>query len=403
MIEHEPHPSVALMLINNTGIGGAERRFAQVYEGFRRRNAPVALVINASLLARLHEAGLLTATGDPALVLPEPMGRLAAKLDRWMKPAGALAGLLAFGLRKLDYAFACPQVFRWLRARRPQVMHLVLGGVYIALPLQMLRSTPPAVVSVTNPSLRAMVGAAIGVKLFCLSLRRARIVDTLSNLIADAVRRKGVEPARIRVAPGSSVDTARFRPASAKRPWVVFSGRLIAEKNPSLFIEACALVAGRLRGTQPDLRFFVLGDGPMRADVERLIGQHGLQSLVQVGWTDCVESILGEARVFVSLQRTDNYPSQALLEAMACGLAIVATDVGLTWKLVDESAGMRVEAKPVAVADAVARLLDNPDHALAMGRRGRERVLRDHSLDAYLDYLEDVYASACHNSAGVPR
>jgi len=393
--EQGPHPSVALVLINNTGIGGAERRFAQVYEGLRRRNAPVALVINASLLARLREAGLLTATDEPALILPEPMGRLAARLEQWMKPAGAAAGVLAFGLRKLDYVLGCPIVFRWLRARRPQVMHVVLGGVYVALPLQMLRCTPPAVVSVTNPSLRGMVGAALGVKLFGLSLRRARIVDTLSNLIADAVRREGVEAARIRVAPGSSVDTARFRPASAKRPWVVFSGRLIEEKNPALFIEACALVAGRLRGTHPDLRFFVLGDGPLRAEVERAIGRHGLQPLVRVGWTDRVESILGEARVFVSLQRTDNYPSQALLEAMACGLAAVATDVGCTWKLVDETVGRRVAADPAAVAGAVVELLSNPAQAAAMGQRARERVIRDHSMEAYLDYVERLYAHAC--------
>jgi glycosyltransferase involved in cell wall biosynthesis len=393
--ERDPRPSVALVLINNTGLGGAERRFAQVYEGLRRRNAPVALVINASLLARLRGAGLLTATDEPALILPEPMGRVAARLAQWMKPAGAAAGALAFGLRKLDYLLGCPRVFRWLRARRPQVMHVVLGGVYVALPLQMLHCTPPAVVSVTNPSLRAMVGAALGVKLFGLSLRRARIVDTLSNLIADAVRREGVDAARIRVAPGSSVDTARFRPAPAKRPWVVFSGRLIEEKNPALFIEACGLVAGRLRGTQPDLRFFVLGDGPLRADVERLIGRHGLQPLVRVGWLERVEPVLGEARVFVSLQRTDNYPSQALLEAMACGLAVVATDVGSTGKIVDGTVGRRVQADPAAVADAVVELLANPAQAEAMGRRARERVIRDHSMEAYLDYMERLYAHAC--------
>lgn len=395
MTERDPRPSVALVLINNTGLGGAERRFAQVYEGLRRRNAPVALVINASLLARLRGAGLLTATDEPALILPEPMGRVAARLAQWMKPAGAAAGALAFGLRKLDYLLGCPRVFRWLRARRPQVMHVVLGGVYVALPLQMLHCTPPAVVSVTNPSLRAMVGAALGVKLFGLSLRRARIVDTLSNLIADAVRREGVDAARIRVAPGSSVDTARFRPAPAKRPWVVFSGRLIEEKNPALFIEACGLVAGRLRGTQPDLRFFVLGDGPLRADVERLIGRHGLQPLVRVGWLERVEPVLGEARVFVSLQRTDNYPSQALLEAMACGLAVVATDVGSTGKIVDGTVGRRVQADPAAVADAVVELLANPAQAEAMGRRARERVIRDHSMEAYLDYMERLYAHAC--------
>ncbi len=105
--------------------------------------------------------------------------------------------------------------------------------------------------------------------------------------------------------------------------------------------------------------------------------------------------MLGEARVFVSLQRTDNYPSQALLEAMACGAAAVATDVGLTWKLVDETVGARVKAEPAAVAEAVLALLDHPDRADAMGRRARERVIRDHSMEKYLDYMEGLYARAC--------
>ena len=48
-----------------------------------------------------------------------------------------------------------------------------------------------------------------------------------------------------------------------------------------------------------------------------------------------------------------------------------------------------------ALADAVIRLLNNPAQATAMGQRGRERVMQHHSMDAYLDYLERVYKSAC--------
>lgn len=139
----------------------------------------------------------------------------------------------------------------------------------------------------------------------------------------------------------------------------------------------------------------MLGDGPLRKDVETLIQQYGLAACMQVGWSEQVESVLSQAMVCVSLQQTDNYPSQALLEAMACGAAVVATDVGLTSKLVDETVGRRVVAKPEAVADAIVELLEHPDAAAAMGRRGRERVTRHHSLEAYLDYLEALYEGVC--------
>jgi glycosyltransferase involved in cell wall biosynthesis len=170
---------------------------------------------------------------------------------------------------------------------------------------------------------------------------------------------------------------------------VVFAGRLIPEKNPTLFVEACALVRERV----PHARFFVLGEGPLRVEVMTLVRQLGLEACVAVGWHEHVESVLGEALVFVSVQRMDNYPSQALLEAMACGAAVVATDVGLTRKLVDETVGALVKATPTDVAAAVARLLETPSRTTAMGRRGRERVVQHHSMESYLDYLEDLYRS----------
>lgn len=397
---HSHAPDLAMLLLNNSGMGGAERRFAQVYERLRRRGVSIALVINESLLAGLIRTGALKPDGIPELVVKEPIGRLASYAivgtggeeahDVSRVTPVRVRSVLALGLHKMDYLLACLSVGWWLLRRRPKLLHLVLGGAYVALPLQLAGWAPPAVVSVVCPGLREMVGSALGLRLYRLALRLARVVDALSEPIRDALVREGVAPERIRVSAGSCVDTIRFRPASVKRPWVVFVGRLIPEKNPALFVEACALVRDRV----PAARFFVLGGGPLRHDLVVLVQRHGLEGCTEVSWCDHVETVLGEALVFVSLQRTDNYPSQALLEALACGAAVVATDVGLTWKLVDETVGLRVEAKPVSVADAVIRLLDNPAQATAMGQRGRERVMQQHSMDAYLDYLESVYKSA---------
>ena len=406
MTENGRAPAVAMLLLNNSGIGGAERRFAQVYEGLRDRKIAISLVINESLLAGLRRTGVLVSNGAPTLVLKERVGRLARYVigrasegeshEVGRETPGRMRTALAFGLRKADYAIGCLSVGWWLLRRRPKLLHLVLGGAYVVLPLQMMGWAPPAVVSVVNPSLREMVGSALGLRLYRLALRLARVVDALSESIRDALVQEGIAPERIWVSAGSCVNTTRFRPASVKRPWVVFAGRLIPEKNPGLFVEACALVRARV----PAARFFVLGEGPLRHQVLALVQRQGLESVTEVGWRTQVESILGEAMVFVSLQRTDNYPSQSLLEAMACGAAAVATDVGLTWKLVDETVGLLVKAESASVADAVVRLLDDPCRATAMGLRGRERVMRQHSMDAYLDYLESVYQSACRPGAG---
>ena len=369
-------PYVAMVLLNNTSLGGAERRFAQVYEGLRARKVPIALAINESLLAGLRQGGLLQPEGELGLVVKERVGRLKSSL--------------AFSLRKLDYLFACVSVGCWLRRSRPQVLHLVLGGAYVALPLQVVGAAPPAVVSVVCPNLREMVGSRLGYRLYRRALRLARVVDVLTDSIRINLEREGVQRERISVSRGSCIDTARFQPGSGKQPRVVFVGRLVEEKNALLFVEACAVV----RTLVPTARFYLLGDGPLRRAVDDLVKQRGLEPSMTVGWCERVERVLAEALVFVSLQRTDNYPSQALLEAMACGAAVVATNVGLTSKLVDDRVGVLVEADPAAVAEAVARLLEHPEEARAMGLKARARVVQEHSTDAYLDYLVGLYASA---------
>ncbi|MDE3018528.1 MAG: glycosyltransferase [Nitrospirota bacterium] len=369
-------PDVALILLNNSGIGGTERRFAQVYRGLRARGVSVSLVINESLQQRLVRSGLLE-PDEAALVVKEPVGKVA---HTW---------------RKADYGLACVSVGWWLLKTKPKVMHLVLGGAYVALPAQALGWAPPAVLSVVCPSLRDMVGSASGLWLYRRALKRAALVDALTESVGAVVKSEGVAPERIRVSFGSCVDTHRFRPAQAKKPWVVFSGRLIDEKNPLLFVEACA----RVHRLVPEARFFLLGNGPLRRPVEESIRRHKLDACTDVGWRDEVQEILGPALLFASLQRMDNYPSQALLEAMACGASVVATDVGLTGKLVDDTVGLRVPADPVSVAEALVRLLADPERTQILGERGRERVLREHSLDAYLTHLEGLYAAAGESGA----
>lgn len=382
---------VAMVLLNNSALGGTERRFAQLYAQLQGRQVRVALAVNESLLAGLIRAGLASPDRPPEYVLKEPFGRIAGRIQGdGDGPKNGLRTHAAFWVRKLDYLLACIGIGWWVLRRRPKALHVILGGAYVMLPLQWLGMAPPTIVSVVCPSLRAMVGARLGLVLYRRALRRAWVVDALTARVAAEVQAAGVAPGRIRLSPGSCIDTDRFRPAARKRPWVVFAGRLVPEKNPALFLQAVALVHPRF----PEARFFVLGDGPLRRELESLVRARGLEDCLEIGWRDHVEAVLAEALVFASLQSMDNYPSQALLEAMACGAAVVATDVGLTATLVDESVGHRVAPAPDAVAQAIIRLLADRGGSVRLGAQARERVMQDHSMAAYLDYLTGLYASA---------
>jgi len=369
------------VLINNTSLGGAERRFSHLFTRMADADPGVNLVINAGLWKRLVETGVATGHERRVWKLAEPCGRLA----EWI---GFRRSEPAFFLRKLDYLlFACLLLVRYALARR-RLFHLVLGGAYIALPLMALRPDHRVVVSVVSADLTLMVGAPWALPIYRHILRRCTGIDALTEAARADLMRRGISGDVILVSPGSTVDPDRFQPAPDRQAWVVFAGRLVDEKNPLLFLEAVPAV----HRAEPTGRFFLLGEGPLRSQVEQALDRLQLRGVVEAGFRQDLASVLGKTRVFVSLQRQDNYPSQSLLEAMACGAAAVATDVGLTWKLVDEATGIRVKPNPADIAEAVIGLLRDPQRCDRLGQAARRRVQEAHSEDRYRAYLDELYA-----------
>jgi glycosyltransferase involved in cell wall biosynthesis len=369
------------VLINNTGIGGSERRLGRLFDRMVGSDPEAVLIINAGLWGKLAAAGVVTNQEGRVWQLPEPWGRLADGL-------GLRRGSLAFGLRKLDYLlFSLVLLVRYgLAARR--LFHLVLGGAYVALPLMLLRPDHRAVISVTNRNLAGLVGVSWALPTYRFALMRCACVDALTEGVRLDLLQRGIAGEKIVVPSGSAIDIEQYQPSPAKEPWVVFVGRLIEDKNPVLFLEAVPAI---LRAV-PAARFFLLGDGPLRLQVERALDRLRLRRVVELGFRRDLAPVIGKARVFVSLQRQDNYPSQSLLEAMACGAVPVATDVGLTWKLVDETTGIRVKPDPGPIAEAVIALLQDSQRCDRLGRAARQRVAEQHSDDRYRAYLGSLYA-----------
>ena len=81
-----------------------------------------------------------------------------------------------------------------------------------------------------------------------------------------------------------------------------------------------------------------------------------------------------------------------LLEAMASGMASVATDVGCTRRLVDEETGVRIRSSASDIANAVIALLLSPDRCRRLGEQARQRVMELHSETGYRVHLRHLYA-----------
>jgi glycosyltransferase involved in cell wall biosynthesis len=163
----------------------------------------------------------------------------------------------------------------------------------------------------------------------------------------------------------------------------VYTGRLDATKGLGTLIAAWAKVVER----QLDARLWLIGEGPEHAALEKQIHARGLSGRVQlVGSFDNYEDMLLAADLFI-LPSHEVGLSLALLEAMATGLPVVASDIAGNRRLVDDRAsGLLVPSgDAAALAAAIERVFEEPDWAAGLGAAGRRKVKERYSLDRMVD------------------
>jgi glycosyltransferase involved in cell wall biosynthesis len=369
-----------LVLINNSGLGGTERRLGRLFASLAKNEKDTVFVLNRRLWDKLVAGGLISPDARNVIRLAEPFEWLSRALP-WLNER------TRFWIRKLDYL----SMASWLLLRygfcAPHLFHVVLGGTYVALPLMTFRRDHRYVTSVTDHNIGGQVEFLRAFWWLLKSMKNSHAVDALTEGIAASLVREGVDAGTIVYSQGSVVDVTQFRPTEVKSSWVVFAGRLVEEKNPLLFLEAVPIIDQAV----PGAKYFVLGEGPLKQAVQDAVKHCCLGTAIVTGFVENLAQILAQTKIFVSLQRRDNYPSQALLEAMASGAAIVATDVGMTWRLVDERTGIRVRQTAESVASAVIDLLRDPDRCQLLGQAARRLVSEYHSEEQYRDYLRDLH------------
>ncbi len=217
----------------------------------------------------------------------------------------------------------------------------------------------------------------------------------LSDWLKDTVR---VRPERIaRIYNG--VDSDRFSPGGHElldpaRPIVIGTvGRMQTVKDQPTLARAFVQLTKNFPGMANRLRLTMVGDGELRKEVERIVGDAGLSALtILPGARPDVADQLRAIDIFV-LPSTAEGISNTILEAMATGLPVVATRVGGNVELVAEGeTGMLVPpSDPDALARAIGAYLQDPALARRHGAAGRERVLQDFSMSRMLRCYLDVY------------
>jgi glycosyltransferase involved in cell wall biosynthesis len=177
---------------------------------------------------------------------------------------------------------------------------------------------------------------------------------------------------------------------------LVTSSRIVPQKGLDLLLDAVAT----LRRPFPEIRLDVYGGEQegYEAYAEqirlRVVELDLNQTVTLRGHRDRPYRYWSEVAVYVQASRWENYPV-GVLEAMALGLPVVATNVGAMAKIVEHGrTGILVPPDdPRSLAQAIKRLLESPPEADAMGKAGRERVVREFTPSTMAYRIASVYES----------
>jgi len=289
------------------------------------------------------------------------------------------------------------RLVRLLRGTRPDILHTFLFHANIAGRLAARFARVPAVVSsvrvaerrrrshlwmdfLTQGFVDVEICVSEGVRSF--TEHRAHIRPSKLTVIANAVDEPRPRRSRGEVRAGLGL--------CDEDVFVLSVGRLDRQKGYTHLVHAAADCISR------DARFFfaVAGEGAAREAVEAAVEAAGLGERFRLlGWRDDTADLYHAADIFALPSLWEGMPN-ALLEAAACGLPLVATSVeGSSEIVVDGETGLLVPpADPQALARALCSLADAPEAAARMGRAARARTLERHGPRRFIASHEALYA-----------
>lgn len=309
--------------------------------------------------------------------------------------------LLSVQVRLRNSALEIGRLARWLRRQRVDVVHthMFWANLYGALAARL--AGVPVVVTTDHGSsawkrahhhwLDGRVIGALADLRFCVAENVLQVLRDLSGVSAEKLTL---------ISNGTALAApVTVRPGHALHIGAV--GRLVWQKDHRTLILAAEQL--HLRGI--DFRLTIIGDGPLRKELEQLVAERGLDDRVSMpGFQQDVDACLRSFDVF-AMSSIDEGQPVSLLEAMARGLPVVATRVGgIPATVADGREGLLVEPGDVScLADALAALATAPDRRAALGQQAWRRVERDFSCEAIARRYADTYAELYRERTAVGR
>jgi glycosyltransferase involved in cell wall biosynthesis len=314
-----------------------------------------------------------------------------------LDPALESAGVTRFGIpgysrSPVNSARAALGLRRAIGSFRPDVIHShnVKSTGTVALARGSTRLRPPLVATFHGVRRGEYRTAA-------LILRAARMVVCVSADTSGGLVDAGLRRDRVRVIPNAVAAPEPLTPGDRESldqdlrldggPVVSLVGRLVPQKAPQRFLAAAALIAAEM----PDCRFPIVGDGPLRSALEAEARRLGIEGAVRfTGIRTDASAIISRSDLVVFSSDWEGM-SLVALEALSAGTPVVATDVEGMRELLGTGAGVLVERESGALAQAVIDLLGDPERLAETGRRGRELIAEEFSLERMVAAYRELY------------
>jgi glycosyltransferase involved in cell wall biosynthesis len=383
-------PTKILFMIGTLDVGGTETQLVELVTRLsRERFEPVVCCLSSGgpLESRLAAAGI------PVHALRFEGFR--SKRYRYLINVSGGWRLLT-GLRRV------------MRRERPVILHVMLFWAYILGTFAGRAAGVPIVVAS-----RRSLGLFKADKPLYLFLER--IVDRMTDLFIanseavrqDTIAREPVAPQDILVI-RNGLDLSRFDAAPDPQlaasigvsgsPVAIVVSNLIRYKGHEYFLRAWQSVVQRF----PSAQAVLVGDGVLRADLERLVDDLRIRQAVHfLGVRSDVPALLALADLYVHPSLQEGY-SNAVLEAMAAGKAVIATAVGGNVEAIsDGETGLLVPAQDAAaLAAAMMRVLGDDSLARRLSQNARRHVRATYDVEVMVRQYENVYEQLLARHAG---
>ena len=288
-----------------------------------------------------------------------------------------------------------------LRQLKPDLVHasLTLSPLDFLLPEICDELNLPLVATFHTPYAGKGAKLVSGTQLLAYQLYAPFLVNydrviVFSEVQRELLTRLGVAAANVAVIP-NGVDVQKYCPGSSNiktqlqaERLFVYQGRLAAEKN----VEAL-LRAWKQADMQPTSKLMIVGDGPLKASLKPFYGlEYGIHWFGYIADEERRLEILRGSDVFILPSLVEGL-SISLLEAMACGLACLATNVGADGEVLENGAGVVLTTKRVTsqLGTLLPLFQDHPELTTLLGKKARQRVLERYTLIRNLNQLEQLY------------